>query len=72
MQRNYKEQVRTQHRPLSLTADTAVVPFESPTPQMPDPSVTAEVLRPDSQSVPVTTRSGRIVKRPAYFDDFIV
>ena len=51
---------------------------ESPAPQMPDGSVTAGGSQTDPQllssntPVPVTTRSGRIVKRPAYLQDLVV
>lgn len=56
----------------------AVVPTESPVPQIPDASMTAVGSPMDSLSVssntpvPVTSRNGRIVKRPGYLDDFVV
>ena len=59
--------------PLSCTV---VVPTESLVPQIAYASMTAVGSQMDSQSVslntPVHTRSGRIVKKPGYLDDFIV
>ena len=55
-----------------------MVPTESPVPQIADASMTAVGSPMDSLSVssntpvPVTSRSGRIVKRPGYLDDFVV
>ena len=55
-----------------------MLPTESLAPQMSDGSVIAGGSQTDSQlvssntPVPVTTRSGRIVKRPAYLQDLVV
>ena len=55
-----------------------MLPTESPAPQMSDGSVIAGGSQTDSQlvssntPVPVTTRSGRIVKRPAYLQDLVI
>ena len=63
---------------LDRTEDTAAVPSASPGMLKPDASVTAGFSRLDSQPassnipVPLTTRSGRTVRRPAYLKDFSV
>ena len=67
---------RTSWTPIPPLSCKVVVPTESLVPQIPDASMTAVGSQTDSQSVssntPVHTRSGRIVKRPGYLDDFIV
>lgn len=67
---------RTSWSPIPPLSCTVVVPTESLVPQIRDASMTAVGSQKDFQSVspntPVHTRSGRIVNKPGYLDDFIV